>query len=116
MKNITKDQLVNILKDTNLNFQVKHFYLHEYIKNHEESSFSEGITNYKNTMFRDQRDVYDLKLSKGNINYTFMTTMNIHHDGHLYFYTTIQDSVPIPNQTYIDAMNEEFISLVEELL
>ena len=116
MKNITKNELVEILKNPKLDGQVKHFHLHEYIKNHEKVVFSEGIISWKSGDFRDKRDVYSIWSYKDNIRYLFTSEMNVYMNGNLYFTNSVQDFVPISRQTYITGINEEFISLIEELL
>ena len=116
MKNITKNKLVEILKNPKLDGQVKHFYLHEYIKNHEKVVFSEGIINWDPKCFRDKRDMYSIGLYKGDMRYLFMSEMNVDMNGNLYFTNSVQDYVPISKQTYLTGINEEFISLIEELL
>lgn len=118
MKNIKKDKLIEILKNPNLESQVKHFYLHAYIKNHEEVSFSEGIINWNpevwGLMPRDKRDIYSLVSYKGNMRYIFMSKMNVNSDGYLYFTNSVQNFAP--NSIHIESINDEFISLIEELI
>ncbi|WP_155490067.1 hypothetical protein, partial [Paraclostridium sordellii] len=114
MKNITKNELVEILKNPKLDSQVKHFYLHEYIKNHEKVVFSEGIIDWKPEVWGlipgDKRDKYTIVSYRGNMRYIFMSEMNVDMNGDLYFTNSVQNCVPISHQTYLTVINEEFIS------
>lgn len=118
MKNVTKNQLVEILKDSKLEDQVKHFYLHNYIKNHKDVSFSEGIINWNPKTWgiipRDKRDKYTLVSYKGDITYIFMSEMNVSKDGYLYFTNSVQNKVP--NGIYLTNINNDFISIIDDLL